>query len=612
MHHSIRRAAVVLFVLAAACVRAGEAPPTLIDRPAISLDGDWRTIVDPYDSGYFNYREKPYDQTPNPSPSAYFMDAKPGSPGDLVEYDFDRSRILRVPGDWNTQQRDLYYYEGTVWYRRLVSAPADAAGHRLFLRFGAANYHADVYLNGKKLGYHDGGFTPFAFEVTGRLKSEKNSLVVRVENRRQPDRIPAMATDWWNYGGLTRDVTLVSVPTAFVAAHHLHLESEETGIIAGEVELDGAAAGTSVEVAIPELNLTQTATADATGHAKFQFPAPGLKLWIPENPKLYEVHFRSGTDDVADAIGFRTIRTRGKELLLNGRPIFLRGVCMHDEDAFGGGGRVVSVAQSLQLLSWAKELGCNYLRLAHYPHNETTIRLADRLGIMLWSEVPVYWAIDWKSEASFDSAAAQLTAMIRRDNERASVIIWSLANETPVSPERTRFIGRLASLARSLDGSRLLAAAMERRADPHDPNRQIVQDPIAAFLDVASFNEYLGWYEGTIEQCDHVQWYIPYDKPVLISEFGGDGVAGLHGSPAARWTEEYQADLYRHSLAMLDRIPGLQGMTPWVLLDFRSPRRVLPGIEDDFNRKGLVSSNGVKKAAFFVLQKYYADKAAGR
>ena len=289
--------------------------------------------------------------------------------------------------------------------------------------------------------------------------------------------------------------------------------------------------------------------------------------------------------------------------------MFLRGVCIHEEFPLNGGGRVNDADKAKQLLLWAKELGCNFVRLAHYPHNEDMTRLADQLGIMVWSEVPVYWTIDWTNAATYANAEQQLTDEIRRDANRAAIIIWSLANETPVSEARTKFLTQLAARARALDGTRLLSAAMERHSKPGADNVNVVQDPLAGAVDIVAFNEYIGWYEGLPDRCGQMSWEIPYDKPVFISEFGGDARQGLHGDKSQRWTEEFQADLYRQTLPMLGKIDGLVGFSPWILVDFRSPKRVLPGIQDGFNRKGLISSDGVKKKAFFVLQDYYRQLA---
>jgi beta-glucuronidase len=515
-----------------------------------------------------------------------------------------------VPGDWNTQRPDLFYYEGTLWYRRTFEAAPPAEGERAFLRFGAANYRADVYLNGHKLGVHVGGFTPFSFEVTRQLKAGTNSLVVKVDNKRFKEGVPTLNTDWWNYGGLTRSVKLVRTPARFIADHRLWIESEDTKTIAGWVQVAGAGAGERVQIAIPELGQDFSAHTDDTGKATFRLAAPDLQLWSPTHPRLYTVTLAHGSGRISEAMGFRTIRTRGKELLLNGQPVFLRGICIHEEFPLHGGGRVRSADQAKQLLLWAKELGCNFVRLAHYPHNEDMTRLADELGLMVWSEVPVYWTIDWTNEDTYRNAEAQLTDNIRRDANRASIILWSLANETPVSEARTRFLTRLATKARELDSTRLLSAALEKHAKKGVANVNVVEDPLAEHLDVLAFNQYVGWYDGLPEKCGRVRWEIPYDKPVFISEFGGDAKAGHHGDQSQRWTEEFQADLYRQTLPMLDQIDGFAGCAPWILVDFRSPKRVLPGIQDGFNRKGLISSDGARKQAFFVLQDYYRQRAA--
>ena len=584
--------------------------PNLYLRPATSLNGDWRTIIDPYETGFYDYRRQQRDLSKSPSRAeTFYLDVKPNSPGERIEYDFDTSPTLRVPGDWNTQKPELLYYEGTIWYRTKFDAPALAAGQRAFLRFGAVNYEAHVYLNGQKLGSHVGGFTPFDFEVGAKLKPGANSLVVKVDNVRHRDAVPTVNTDWWNYGGITRDVRLVVTPATFIADHRLVLESETTRTVSGWVQLDGpAAAHAAVEIELPELGEKISATTGANGRAAFRFTPKALALWSPASPKLYQVTLRSGGDEVGERIGFRTVRTRGRQILLNGEPIFLRGICAHEELPLNGGGRITNAEQARQLFTWAKEMNCNFLRLAHYPHNEATTRLADEMGLLLWSEVPVYWTIAWENPATFANARAQLLANVARDANRASIIIWSLANETPVSEARTKFLSRLAADVRALDSTRLLSAAMERHFDPKNKNESVVEDPLAEHVDVVAFNQYIGWYDGLPEKLGRVTWRIPYDKPVFISEFGADAKAGHHGPPEQRWTEEFQEDLFRRTLAMADKIDGLVGLSPWILVDFRSPRRPIPGIQDGFNRKGLISSEGVRKKAFFVMQDYYAKK----
>jgi beta-glucuronidase len=580
---------------------------SLTVRKGVSLDGEWKIIVDPYENGYYNYRYEPFDAENHPSRSAYFMDSKANSPSDLIEYDFDKSKSLVVPGDWNTQMPQLYYYEGTVWYRTKFEFQVKE-DERAFLYFGAINYKAEVYLNGQKLGTHLGGFTPFYFEITGMTTEGSNSLVVKVDNKRLREGVPTLNTDWWNYGGITRSVKLVSTPVSFIEDYRINLESASTKEISGTIQYNPEFANKEVLVQIPELKTNLKLKTDDNGKTTFKIKAKNLELWSPENPKRYAVTLSCGTDKISDTIGFRTIRTEGKKILLNDKPVFLKGISIHEEYAVDGGGRVRNASQAETLLKWAKELGCNFVRLAHYPHNEDMVLLADKMGIMIWDEVPVYWTIDWTNEATYANAENQFTEVIERDKNRASVIIWSLANETPVSDERTLFLKKLAAHVRLMDSTRLLSAAMEKHYSAEDPNLAIVQDPLADLVDIVSFNEYIGWYDGTPEKCSRISWNIPYNKPVFISEFGASAKQGLYGDKNQRFTEEYQEYMYEETLKMVDKIDGLCGLSPWILVDFRSPRRVLPGIQDDFNRKGLISSEGKKKKAFFVLQNYYLNK----
>jgi beta-glucuronidase len=575
-------------------------------RPTVSLNGAWQYIVDPYENGYFNYRLQPFDEVDEPWSVGYYGDKQAQSPGDLIEYNFDRSASLQVPGDWNTQDPKLYYYEGTIWYRKKFDAPSLKKDQRVFLYFGAVNYRADVYLNSVKLGVHTGGFTPFFFEITGELNAENNSLVVKVDNKRLREGVPTVNTDWWNYGGITRAVELVVVPQSFIRDYKIGLENHKTKLISGEVYVAHAGENESVQVSIPELGLNTTAPVREDGTAQFTLQGNNVHLWHPEDPKLYRIEIRTQKDVFFDSVGFRTIATDGKQVLLNGEPVFLKGISIHEEYAASGGGRINSAWQAEQLLHWAGELGCNFVRLAHYPHNEDMVRIAERKGILVWSEIPVYWTLTFDKETTFLNARTQLEENILRDRNRANIIIWSLANETPVDDVRTRFITRLAEHARAIDPGRLISAALEKTY--LNDSVAVVRDPLAEIVDILAFNQYIGWYDGLPEKCSHVKWEIPYDKPVFVSEFGGGAKYGLHGEKEQRWTEEFQEELYIRSLGMIDQIDGLCGMSPWILADFRSPRRPLPEIQDGFNRKGLVSEKGEKKLAFYILQQYYDGK----
>ena len=562
----------------------------ITNRNTVSLDGTWNTIIDPYESGIG---------------SRYYLNWKPKSKSDLLEYDFDRSPKLHVPGDWNTQRESLLLYEGPVWYQRYFSSQKHPHA-RTFLYFEAANYQARVWLNGKKLGEHVGGFTPFDFDVTDQIVEGENSLVVEVDNTRRADGVPTLRSDWWNYGGLTRSVKLVEVPETFIEDYSVQLTKGGPDQVEGWVQFNGPTHANEVSVEIPEARLKQTARVDSSGRATFRFSAK-VELWSPESPKLYRVVISGGGDSVTDEIGFRRVETRGTQILLNGKPVFLRGICIHEEAPFRSG-RAFSEEDDRTLLTWAKELGANFVRLAHYPHNEEMIRLADQMGLMVWEEVPVYWDIQWQNPATLENAKSQLREVITRDRNRAAVVLWSLSNETPVGQERTDFLKALAADARQLDSTRLITSAMNHTTQA-GPDTRSLADPLGEVLDVLGLNEYIGWYEGRPEDADRTQWLNPYNKPVIVSEFGADALYNLHGDPETRFTEEYQANLFQHQLGMLQRMPFLAGTSPWLLMDFRSPRRPLAGIQDYYNRKGLISDRGQRKQAFYVLQKFYREKA---
>ena len=569
-------------------------------RETLSLDGDWNVLVDPFENGYYNYRMQPMNERSTFFADKHFFDNQRV----LLEYDFAPAPTLQVPGDWNTQTGKLYYYEGTVWYRRVFDLEPEE-GMRYFLYFGAANYETIAAVNGHIVGRHVGGYTPFDFEVTGLVKAGENSVVVKVDNKRYPDAVPTVNSDWWNYGGITRGVRLVCVPGTFIRDYNIRLGTDGKSI-EGRVCLDGGTG--SVEVSIPELKWTVQAEAGADGVAVFKKELSRrskLVRWSCERPKLYEVTVSAGADRVSDRIGFRTVETRGSQILLNGEPVFLRGISIHEERPEPSAGRAWSEEHARTLLGWAREMGCNFVRLAHYPHNEWMVRVAEEMGILVWSEIPVYWTINWSNPATYANAENQLEEMIARDGNRANVIIWSVANETPRSPERLRFLSRLIDRARALDPTRLVSAAMEKGGLPD--GRLTVDDELLSKTDLISFNQYVGWYDGSADKCDRVEWTFPVEKPVIISEFGGGALYGRHGSVLDRFTEEYLVNLYEKNIQMLSRIPGLAGTSPWILKDFRSPRRLLPGIQDDFNRKGLISEKGEKKDAFYVMQRWYNE-----
>jgi beta-glucuronidase len=601
---SIQAVALLVALIVNAASWAESAPIVLTGadrRPAISLNGDWGSIVDPYFAGLFSFHhiEKK---------NGWFLNQK-AQPDDPfpTEYNFYTAPKLRVPGDWNTQRESLFYYEGPMWYERDFTYQPKEHTH-IFLHVGAANYRSWFWVNGQKVCEHEGGFTAINCDVTAAVRPGSNFVVAAVDNTRLEDGVPGLETDWWNYGGLTREVSLIEMPEAFIDQYDLHLNRGEGSVIEGWVHVMDSQPGTKVEVEIRELGAKASATTGDDGRAPVHFDVKGLERWSPEKPKLYKVQVRAGEDSINELMGFRTIETRGTEILLNGKPIFLQGIAVHAE-APHRTGRAWSDKDAETLLGWAKELGCNYVRLVHYPHDETMLRAADRMGVLVWSENPVYWALDFDNPKVLAKAEQQLDEEMNTSRDHASIILWSMANETPNNEARTQFIETLAGRARALDPTRLITAALLVRSEGHT---KIVDDPLGKALDVIGMNEYIGWYEGHPDSADATEWRIDYQKPLIVSEFGAGAKAALHGPLNQRWTEEYQANVYRHQLPMLNKITQLRGMSPWVLMDFRSPNRPLAGIQDEFNRKGLISETGQKKLAFYVLQKAYKNETIGK
>jgi len=575
-------------------------------RTCTSLDGKWQYIVDPYETGFYDYR---YQERAENDREAYWNTDVPDNPLDRKEHGYVDKYSINVPGDWNSQDPKFLYYEGTIWYKKSFDYKKQNASNKLYLYFGAVNYRADVYLNGKKLGMHIGGFTPFNFEIPDAfLKTSGNFLVVKVDNKRYADEVPTLNTDWWNYGGITRAVKLVELPGAdAIQDYQLQLKpkyDDHHKEIEGWIKLNNASENEKITVEIPELKIKQSFTAK-DGVAAVNIPLESVQLWSPQTPKRYTVILKSQTDKVEEKIGLRTIEVKGKQLLLNGQPVFLRGISIHGEIPQEKR-RAYSQKDAVQLLGWARELGCNMVRLAHYPHDESMTRLADSLGIMVWSEIPVYWTIDFASSPVLEKAKKQLNEMIDRDHNRASVIIWSVGNETPVSPVRTNFMKTLLETAKASDSTRLVSAALEVDYQSGDKLHNI-DDPLGEYVDVVAFNEYLGWYgAGTPETCRTTNWATKYNKPVFISETGAEGLGGFHADSLTRWSEEFQEWYYKEQVAMLKRMPdNFIGISPWILADFRSPRRNNPIYQQGWNNKGLIDQKGNKKKAFFILRNYY-------
>ncbi|MCC8135024.1 MAG: glycoside hydrolase family 2 [Tannerellaceae bacterium] len=562
-------------------------------RNTISLNGEWAAITDPGLVG--NYLR-------------IWEERVPETKTDFVEYSFEGAPKLIVPSDFNWQYPELKFFEGYVWYQKNFSYQKNSA-ERLFLYFGAVNYLADVYLNGVHIGSHEGGFTPFEFEITETVKDGSNSVIVKVDNRRQQNGLPGEGYDWLNCGGITRDVFLVKTPSGYIEDYSIQLAKGSYHTIEAWVKVNHPIPNQEVTVSIPELGITRMSAVSEEGIARLEFRGD-VDLWSPENPKLYTVQIASGDDFLEEAIGFRTIEIKGKEIHLNGKPIFLRGVNIHEENPVRAA-RASTYADAELLLRSARELGCNFVRLVHYPHNEHIVRLAEKMGLMVWDEIPVYQHIAFSSEGMQEKLETVLTELISRDRNRCAVIFWCLSNETYTSTEkRSESLVELTRFCRTLDSTRLITSVLSNQG--YQDNTFDVWDPLVEHCDVIAINEYLGWYLPFSGEPSEVKWKLNYpEKPLIITEFGGEAKYGSDFGPkdeAAWWSEEYQEKIYTDQIRMFNATANLSGVCPWTLFDYQSTSRLHPVFQGGYNRKGLLSEQGDKKKAWYIMKDYYGSK----
>lgn len=558
-----------------------------------SLNGKWAAIVDLYDAG----GKIPVYKNPKPEKREHFY-----------EYSFEGGLRLNVPGDWNSQAPELKMYEGTVWYAQHFEYEKQSG--RQVLCFGGVSNRCNVYLNGEKVCDHEGAFTEFQADVTNLLKEGDNFLCVEVNNTRKKEAIPAMSFDWWNYGGITRDVMLVSVPEVYISDYVIQLDKHLADVVDVKVELSKPIAGQRVRVEIPELKQSLSLNTDQKGIAQTRVKVKGLKRWEPGNPKLYGVTLITENDKVVDEIGFRNIEVNGTRVLLNGKETFLKSISFHEEIPQRMG-RACSKADALMLLNEARELGVNMVRLAHYQQNEYIVREAEKMGIMLWQEIPVWQAIDFANEETLQKASNMLRETIRRDRNRCADCFWGIANETKNTPERNAFLSELLKVGKDMDTTRLFVAAYDLAAYSAEKDKFVMEDDFYQNLDLIGINKYMGWYAAWPKEPSAIEWDVVRNKPLFISEFGCEALYGQHGDceVASSWSEEYQALLYKRNIEMFKNIPNLCGVSPWILYDFRSPTRLHPTNQDGWNRKGLVSDQGQRKQAWYIMKEYF-EKAS--
>ncbi|WP_431291938.1 glycoside hydrolase family 2 TIM barrel-domain containing protein [Pedobacter sp. P26] len=316
----------------------------------------------------------------------------------------------------------------------------------------------------------------------------------------------------------------------------------------------------------------------------------------------------TATDRVEEMIGFRNLAVKGTQIYLNDKPVFLKSISFHEEIPQRKG-RAFSEADAMMLLSEAKALGCNMIRLAHYPQNEYTVRAAEKMGFLLWEETPIWQGIDFENQETKKKAGNMIREMVMRDKNRCALSFWGMANETQPSVARNEFLKYLIKCTKDIDSTRLITAAFDLVRFDRNKQRFVMDDPFIKEIDVVAINKYMGWYHPWPVTPDKAIWEVARDKPLIISEFGAEALYGKSGDAdvASSWSEDYQARLYKHNLEMFKNIPNLNGISPWVLFDFRSPFRFHPTYQDGWNRKGLVSDQGFRKKAWYIIADYYKN-----
>jgi beta-glucuronidase len=539
---------------------------------------------------------------------------------------------MPVPASYNDliQEAGLRDHVGLVWYERDFWAPAEWQGKQVRIRVGSAAHEAVLYVNGRRLAEHAGGFLPFEAEAGTALRwGESNRLTIAVDNRLRSESLPpgqlvegpdGRATqetffDFYNYSGLHRPVRLVALPLAAIEDLTVRTEiAGRTGIVDYAV-----AADPSLTADVRLLEADGAAAAQARGAAG-RLRVPRARLWAPGSPHLYtlEVRLSSPTGELRDCyrqpVGIRTVAVSGGRFLLNGEPFYFKGFGRHeDADLRGRGLDLALLVKDFNLMAW---IGANSFRTSHYPYAEETMQMADRCGFLVIDEVPAcglnFWdrartvfseeAIGARTQARHLQAMREL---IERDKNHPSVVLWSVGNE-PASYEQGAgpYFEPIFDLCRQLDPSRPVTCVECARPE---------ETTVAQHCDVLCVNRYFGWYSdpgrldlaGEQLAADLSAWHERFGKPVLLSEFGADTIAGMHADPPVMFSEEYQVEFLRAYFAALDRLDFVVGEHVWNFADFATRQGITRMMG---NRKGVFTRQRQPKAAAFVLKERWESK----
>jgi beta-glucuronidase len=507
------------------------------------------------------------------------------------------AKKILVPFPWGSPLSEVKDEADVAWYHKAITIPATWTGKRIFLNIGASDWETSIYLDGVKIGSHQGGYTPFDAELAGVKPGSTHQLAIRVDDKRRMFTLYGKQ-GYGNARGIWQTVYLEARGSNFVDHYAVNpdIDAKKAQV---KVYLGAPVSKEqSVQVALSNGQTATLKIAAGKQEGSVEIPIKMMHLWSLEDPHLYEVGFECGEDVLHEKIGFRHIEVRGTQLVLNGQVLFLRGICVHEDDVVMG--KVSTEADVRRRLADAKEMGCNFLRLSHYPHHEHVAQLADEVGLLLWEEIPVYWAIEFDNPKTLADARNQLQELILRDINRASVIFWGVGNENADSDARLAFMSELAQTAKQLDSTRLISAACLINREEF-----CIQDRLTAHLDVIGLNEYFGWYEPGFSGLQKLLANSKPDKPVLITETGADALAGHRGPQTALFTEDCQAFILSEQVRLNASFDYVCGIAPWLLYDFLSERRQTI-FNKGFNRKGVIAQDKkTRKLGFYALKEAY-------
>jgi len=531
-----------------------------------------------------------------------------------------QSRPIAVPASWNDQLEEGKNNLGPAWYQTRFDLPSGFKGQKVFLRFDSVNYLADVWLNGVKLGSHEGGHLPFVFEITSPVLNS-NLLVVRVEGQLAPDRVPpgnvtfdpkdafansfypSASFDFFPYCGIQRPVLLYTTPESAIQ------DITITSSIKGSKGL----VHVNIKTTHPStLRLTLTGfgkkiVKEISNSNSTTLEVPQAHLWQPGAPNLYDLKVElldySFPIDQADLpVGIRTIAVKKDKLLLNGKPIKLKGFGRHEDFAVIGRGYMPAlIIKDYDLMRW---VGADSFRTTHYPYSDQMMDLADKLGFLVIAETPAV-GLFFKPEglAKRLKLCRQYTEeLIARDKNHPSVIAWSLANE-PHShrPAARGFFKNLIQLAKKLDKTRPVTIVSYIG----------LKEEAFRDCDLVCVNRYYGWYSepGRLPEAfqklslDLDAIHKKYKKPVLVTEFGADAIPGTHANPPEMYSEEYQAEMLEGYLKVMSTKPYVAGAHVWNLCDFKTAQAAHRPA--GMNYKGVFTRDRQPKLAAHLLRKLW-------